>query len=262
MPNPIEDLFSLKEKVALVTGGRKGLGFEIARVLGQAGARVFISGRSSSEVEAPVQTLCGEGLDAEICPFNLGDPAEADRAVAFILERAGALHVLVNNIGKRHRAVLEKIDHHILSDMLNVNLVAVYAASRAAIAAMRPQKWGRIINLSTTSAIRGIKGDPAYIASKGGVSALTRALAAEAGADNITINDILPGPFATETNARMVQAAEEDPRKNIVARRAPLGRWGQPREIAGAALFLASDAGAYVTGQMLIVDGGISSQLY
>ncbi|WP_380871660.1 gluconate 5-dehydrogenase [Sphingomonas sp. DBB INV C78] len=262
MSKPIEELFSLQGRVALVTGARKGLGFEISRAFGQAGAKVFISGRSPDEVAPAVSALREEGLDVDACPFNLGDPDAADQAVAYIIEKAGALHILVNNIGKRHRANLEKIDHKILADLLSVNLVAVYAASRAAIAVMRGQKWGRIINLSTTSAIKGIKGDPAYIASKGGVSALTRALAAEAGADNITVNDILPGPFATETNARMVEAAKADPRKNIVARRAPLGRWGEPREIAGAAVFLASDAGAYVTGQMLVVDGGISSQLY
>ena len=262
MANPIEELFSLRGKVALVTGGRKGLGLEITRVLGQAGAKVFISGRSPADTAPAVQMLQSEGLDVEICPFNLGDPGQADPAMGFIVEKAGGLHILVNNIGKRNRNYLEKIDHVALSEMLHVNLVAVYAASRAAIAVMRGQRWGRIINLSTTSAIKGLKGDPASIASKGGVSALTRALAAEAGGDNITVNDILPGPFATETNARMVQAAQEDPRKDIVAKRAPLGRWGQPREIAGAALLLASDAGSFVTGQMIIVDGGISSQLY
>lgn len=260
--DPIAQLFSLRGKVALVTGGRKGLGFEIARAFGQAGARVFISGRSVEELEEPVRRLVDEGLQVEMCPYNLGDPDIAQEAISFIAEKAGTLHILVNNIGQRRRGTLEKIDHHILTEMLGVNLVGVFALSKAAIGLMREQKSGRIINLSTTSAIKGVRGDAAYIACKGGVSALTRALAAEAGPDNITVNDILPGAFATETNARMLQMATEDPSKNILARRAPLGRWGEPREIAGAALFLASDAGSYVTGQMIVVDGGISSQLF
>jgi gluconate 5-dehydrogenase len=257
----IRSLFSLDGRVALVTGGRQGLGLEIGRILAEAGARVFLSGRERESVEASARALAADGLTVEALVADLTEAANAAEAIREIAARAGRLDILVNNIGVRLRRPVSGISPEEFSRIVAANLAAPYALVHAALPLLEASPAGRIINVSSITALRGPPGDVAYSAAKGGLSAMTRGLAADLGASGITVNDIVPGTFATETNAGMVRIGRDDPQKDA-ARFSSLGRWGRPPEIAGAALLLASDAGAYITGQAIVVDGGLSARIY
>lgn len=257
----IRALFSLSGRVALVTGGRKGLGLQIGRILADAGAHVFLSGRRLEDVQAAASSLTAEGLSVDALALDLTKPANSNAAIDELAAHAGRLDILVNNIGVRLRRPMGDTSPAQLSEMLDANLVAPYALAKAAAPLLTESPAGRIINISSAAALRGPPGDIAYSTSKGGLSALTRALATEFGRSGVTVNDIVPGTFATETNASLVEAGKADPKTDI-SRFSSLGRWGRPVEIAGAALLLASDAGAYITGQAIVVDGGLTSRIY
>jgi gluconate 5-dehydrogenase len=257
----IRSLFSLSGRVALVTGGRQGLGLEIGRILAEAGARVFLSGRQREAVEESAASLAAQGLAVEALALDLTQAANAGEAIRLITARAGRLDILVNNIGVRFRRPVSGTSPDEFSRMVAANLVAPYALAHAAAPLLAASPAGRIINVSSITALRGPPGDVAYTAAKGGLSALTRGLAADLGASGVTVNDIVPGTFATETNAGMVQMGKDNPQLDA-ARFSSLGRWGRSPEIAGAALLLASDAGAYITGQAIVIDGGLTARIY
>jgi gluconate 5-dehydrogenase len=248
--------FSLKDRVALVTGAGRGLGFEIARAMAEAGAHVVINGRDQGRLDAAAFRIADDGLQVTTAAFDVGDPERAARAIDGIGQRYGRLDILVSNVGVRNRKPVFDFTVEEVRALIDADLVAGFVVAREAARLMIPRRHGRIINVTSIAGPLARPGDAPYIAAKGGLAALTRALAAEFGPHNITVNAIAPGFFATETNAAMTADRELNAR---FATRVPLGRWGEPREIAGAAVFLASDAASYVSGHVLTVDGGVSA---
>lgn len=255
----LPSLFSLTGKVALVTGSARGLGFEMARALAAHGARVLLNGRDAAAVARSAEVIRAAGGSVEEVPFDVGAPEAVAVAFSEIDRLSSRLDILVNNVGIRDRRGIFEFDLGDIRQMLEVNLVAPIAIAREAATRMiKGGHGGRIINVTSLAATLAGPRDAAYASAKGGLSALTRALAAEWGPHGITVNGIAPGFFATETNAEVV-ANEGFTR--VLARRASLGRWGRPEEIAGAVVFLASDAASYVTGEIVAVDGGYGAHI-
>lgn len=247
--------FSLDGRVALVTGAGRGLGFEIARGLAAAGARVWLSGRDPGRLEAAASRLAQAAtwpvVPATPLAFDIADPLAVESALRRIVGNDGRLDILVNNVGQRDRRPLDAFSLDDVRALLEVNLVAPFELARRAAAEMVP--GGRIVNITSIAGPLARAGDAAYTAAKGGLDALTRALAAELGPRGINVNAVAPGFFATEANAEL----SADPRTiEWLRQRTSLGRGGEPHEIAGAVVFLASEAASYITGHTLAVDGG------
>jgi gluconate 5-dehydrogenase len=248
--------FALDGKVAMVTGAGQGLGFEIAAALAEVGAHVVLNGRQAERLEAAAAKIRRQGGDVSPLAFDIADPQAVAAAFQQIASGLGGLDILVNNVGIRHRHPLGEIAIKDFQHILDVNLTAAFHLAKEAVAHMVPRGHGRIIMVTSIAGPLGRPNDAAYIAAKGGLAAFARALAVEFGPHGITTNTIAPGYFSTETNATMV----EDPTvEAFVKQRIPLQRWGEPREIAGAAVFLASDEASYVNGVVLTVDGGLSA---
>ena len=245
--------FSLNGKIALVTGAARGLGLEIAKGLAASGAHVLLNGRNRDNLEAGLSMIRSNGGSAAACVFDVADERAADERFDDILKKHGRFDILVNNVGIRDRRELFEFKTEEVRQMLEVDLLAPFNLCRKAAKMMVQQKEGRIINIVSIAALLGVAGDAAYIMAKGGLLSLTRALAAELGPMGITVNAVAPGVFATETNEALMSNPEVKAR---LAKRTSLGRWGEPHEIAGAVVFLASPAAGYVTGHMLAVDGG------
>jgi len=244
--------FGLDGRVALVTGSARGLGFEIARGMAAAGARVWLNGTSAERLQGAVERLHQLGLKVESACFDVANEARAAASIETISAEAGRLDILVNNVGIRMREPLENIGSAELRHMLDVDLVSAFSLSKLAAPLMARGGYGRIINISSIAALRSRVGDAAYIIVKGGMNAMTRSLAAEFGPSGITCNAIMPGGFLTETNENL----KTPEMQQMFRARMPLGRAGDPPEIAGPAVFLASPAASYVTGVSLAVDGG------
>jgi len=252
---PYLQQFSLVGKIALVTGAARDIGFEIARAMAGSGAHVILNGRHEQTLASAVQTILTDGGSASAMAFDVTDSAAVKQAFANIATQYGRLDILVNNAGVRHRKPLLEFSDEEIHAMLATNLLAGYTLSREAVKLMLPQRSGRLINVTSIAGKVARSGDAVYTGAKAGMTGMMRALAAEYGPRGITSNAIAPGGVATAANAQ----AMADPKINAhFATRTPLGRWAQPQEIAGAAVFLASPAASYVNGHVLYVDGGMS----
>ncbi|MCB4455998.1 SDR family oxidoreductase [Leisingera sp. McT4-56] len=244
--------FSIKGRRALVTGSTDGLGFAAARLLAEAGAEVWINGRSTDRVEAALARMPGA---ARPLVLDIADESAVTLAMAAIAHEGG-LDILVNNVGQRDRRNLPEFTRADLQSLWEVDLVSPFRLAQMAAAQMAPKGWGRIINISSIAGLIAQPGDAAYTTAKAGINGMTKALAAELGPQGITVNAVAPGFFKTAPN----MAAAADPAIAEKLRNATaIGRWGEPEELAPAILFLASPAASYITGQVLAVDGGYTS---
>jgi gluconate 5-dehydrogenase len=251
-------MFRLDGKVALITGSTRGLGWAMAEAMAERGAHVVVTGRDDDEVQARAAALVERGFAAEGRAGDLTDLDDAVAGIDTIVERAGRLDILVNNAGINARAPIEDFARDDWERVLHVNLHVPFALSQAAARHMRVAGRGRIINTASIMGTVARPTIPAYVSSKGGLEALTKALAVELSPHGITVNAIGPGYVATEMNTALVEDPIFD---SMVKEKTPVGRWGEPREIAAAAVFLASDEASYITGQKLIVDGGMTIAL-
>jgi gluconate 5-dehydrogenase len=249
-------VFSLEDKVVLITGATRGLGWAMANAMVEAGARIVLCGRDRDMLADRVASLRANGGTARSIAFDVTNRAATEAAVQNAVETEGALDILVNNAAVQHRQPLTELADADWDRVIETNLTSCFVLARAAARHMLARSQGRIIN---TASIMGPLARPtvsAYVAAKGGLAALTRALAVELGPKGITCNAIAPGFFITDMNKTLVANPDFTA---FVEARVPLGRWGEPNEIAGAAVFLASPAASYVNGHVLYVDGGLSA---
>lgn len=243
----------LQGKTAIVTGSSRGIGSAIASLFAKEGASVIVNCHTGAkEGEEVVKSILDAGGRAEACIADVRKPADVSRLIDSAIRLNGKIDVLVNNAGIVHDSMLENMNTDHWQEVLDTNLTGAFNCSKAAVVSMKAQGHGRIINISSVVAEMGNIGQANYAASKGGVIGLTRALALELARYGILVNAIAPGFCST----RMVAAIPENVREKIIAK-IPLRRFGEPTEIAYAALFLASDECGYVTGHVLSVNGGL-----
>lgn len=250
-------LFDLTGQRALVTGSSSGIGLELARGLAQHGAAVLLNGRDEGRLTTAVEGLRSEGLDASAAPFDVTNEAGVKSGVATALA-SGNIDILVNNAGIQRRVPLLDVSLEVWEEVLRNNLTSALLVSREVAPQMIVLGGGKIICTLSLMSELGRRTTGPYTASKGGLKMLVKAMCAEWAEHNLQINGIGPGYFETEMTAPLVQ---DEQFSGWVRRRTPAGRWGQPHELAGAAVFLASRASDFVNGQIIYVDGGMLAVL-
>ena len=253
-----DSLFDLSGKVALVTGAYRGLGFAIAQGLARAGAHVVLNGRKKDLLDAAVKKLQTNRLSASAAVFDVTDGAAIRSGVEAIESVHGHVDVLFNNAGIQRRGAFAEFPLEQWNEIIATNLTAPFIVSQAVLRGMIERKHGKIVHVASLMSELARPTVVPYTAAKGGVRQLTRGMAVELAPHNIQVNAIAPGYFATEMNRALIDNAEFN---SWVCKRTPAGRWGQPDELAGLAVFLASGGSNYITGQMFVVDGGMSVAL-
>jgi NAD(P)-dependent dehydrogenase (short-subunit alcohol dehydrogenase family) len=247
------NLFDLSGKVALVTGGSKGLGKAMARGLVEAGADVVISSRHENELRTALdEVLAGTSRRGAYFVADMRKRGSADVLAKAALDKLGRVDILINNAGTNKPEPIDAITDETWDAVLEINLTSVMALTRAIVPQMKARRWGRVIHISSVMGFIAKEKRNIYAATKAALLGLARASAIDLGAFGITVNCIAPGPFLTDLPGSILSAAEQ----KAFAERTALGRWGDPRELVGAALLLASEAGSYITGATIVVDGG------
>ena len=240
----------LGQRTALVTGSTRGIGRAIAQLLAECGARVAVVGRDAARAQTVAEEIGG---DARGFGADVGDTASVAKLVADVEGAFGGVDILVNNAGLTRDNLLMRIKDDDWDAVLDANLRGAFATIRAASRGMMKRRWGRIINISSVVGITGNKGQANYAASKAGLIGLTKSVAKELASRNILANAVAPGVIETDMTAAMTPEARAS-----MAGQIPLERLGSPLDIAGTVAFLASDYASYITGQVIVVDGGIT----
>ncbi|MEO5771506.1 MAG: SDR family oxidoreductase [Burkholderiaceae bacterium] len=258
MSTPVQQLFDLTGQTALVTGGSRGLGLQIAEALGEAGAKILLTSRKAADLEEASALLQDKGIDARWIAADASQPADIERVVAETMERLGRIDILVNNAGATWGAPMESYPLEAWDKVMNLNIRSLFLFAQAVgKASMLSRRHGRIINIASIAGLAGSL-DMQFIAygtSKGAVVNFTRTLAGEWGPHGITVNALAPGFFPTRMTRGAIAALGEEK----MASAAPLRRLGDDDDLKGAALLFASAAGKHITGQILAVDGGVSA---
>jgi gluconate 5-dehydrogenase len=258
MSESILNQFRLDGRTALVVGGNRGLGFEMAKALAEAGASIFIAARDearNAEAQSRIAEQFGRPCAARKC--DITNPSEVAATVAAAAEKFGRVDILVNSAGINIRGPIDGVSPEDFEKVQRVNVTGTWLMCREVVPLMKRQRYGRIINIGSMLSVVAIAERTLYASSKGAVLQMTRALAIELAREGITANCIMPGPFATEMNLPLTN----DPEKYAAfISRIPMGRWGELHEIGGLALYLASPASGYVTGAAFSIDGGWTAQ--
>src|SRR6266545_2774315 len=247
------NLFDLTGRVALVTGGNKGLGKAMARGFAEAGADVVIASRHESELKTALEEiLAGTGRRGAYCVTDVSVRDEVKKLAQFALEKMGKVDILVNNAGMNAPQAIDAITDETWDRVLEVNLSSVMALTRELVPQMKERRWGRVVHISSIMGQTSKEKRNVYSATKAALIGMVRATALDLGPFNVTANCIAPGPFLTDMPMSVLSDAE----KQVFSDRTALGRWAEPRELVGPVLMLCSEAGSYVTGQTIFVDGG------
>lgn len=253
----IPKLFDLSGRVALVTGGSKGLGQAMARGLAEAGADIVISSRNENELKASLATILeGTGRKGHYVVSDMSDRSQAKMLADEAVATMGKVDILVNNAGTNSPEAVDQITDEVWDRVLEVNLSSVMALTRELAPGMKQRQWGRIIHISSIFGLVSKEKRNIYSATKAALHGLARASSIDLGPDKVTVNCIAPGPFLTDLPMSLLS----DQEKQAFANHTCLGRWGEPNELMGPCLLLASDAGSYITGQILFVDGGYTAR--
>jgi len=251
--------FDLTGRTALVTGGSRGLGKAMATIFAEAGADVMLASRHAEELRPAAESIAGAtGRRVEFLVADMTDRADVARLAHSTAQRLGRIDILVNNAGANQPQAIDAITDEVWDRLVELNLNSCMALTRAVAPGMKSRGWGRIIHISSIMGLGSTAQRNAYSATKSALIGLARASALDLGPFGITVNCLAPGPFATEMPMSILSPAQQ----KVLGDRTAMGRWGEPAELAGPALLLASEAGRYITGTVLVVDGGATARIF